>query len=158
MLKDKAKTVATEEVGNLIAKRIPADKQEEFAAKWDESPEAGVKFAAEAIGIDKLAEALESADEQNAALAAELRARGAEGLRDLWIQIAIALAGAGGTLFGLKKSSTLGKILSAVVKGIQGYVDTSGNGAELKKSIKTEAQAAGVKPKLDQAVAKVVKG
>lgn len=153
-LKEQVKDGVTQGVGDELAKRIPEDRREEFAAVWAADPAAGAKLAAEIIGVDKLADALEAADAANAELAAELRARGAEGLKDLWIQVALAIAGAAGTLFGLKKSSTAGRILGAVIRGVQGYIDTSGNGAALKAAIKTEANAAGIRPKLDQQVAK----
>ena len=157
-LKDQVKDGVTQGVGDELAKRIPEERRAEFEAAWAEDPAEGAKLAAEIIGVDKLADALEEADAANAALAAELRSRGAAGLKDLWIQVAIALVGAGGTLFGLKKASTAGRILSSVIRGVQSYIDTSGNGADLKKSIKTEANAAGVRPKLDAKVAKVAKG
>ena len=160
-LKEAGKGLATDAVHDEIASRLPEEKRPEFEDAWSKDPGEGIVYAVETVGVDKFADLLEKMNEDNASLAAELREKGAEGLRDLWIQIALALAGGAATTIATRSKSKWARIAQAVINAgnVMIQKDTTGEAAAtFKDAAKTQANALGVKPALDVAVAKATAG
>lgn len=153
VLKDKAKAVAVQETGDLIAKKLPVEKRDEFLRRYNDDVGDGIKFAAETIGVDKLADTLEELDSENKRLADEIRAGGADAAKRLWAEIVGAFVLAGlSHVAGRKKGASLPKKLLRVV------ISALGDPApDVKERIKQQARAEGVKSHLDREVAKVKK-
>lgn len=160
VIKDQAKAAVTQEVGDLVAKKLPAENQAEFRDLWEVDKGAATKYAAEIVGIDKLADIVAEADAenvalnaQNRALADQIRAGGSEVVKTQWAAIAMALLGTGGTLFGISKRNKWVKVLRAVIGGVGAI--TGDEVAPVKKAIEKKAKAAGVAVVLDKEIAKV---
>lgn len=157
LLKDAGADLAKDKTGEVIARELPAEYQEAFLVKWTNDPKEGIKFAAEVAGVEALARALEKADAANKELADQVRAGGSQAAKDLWIQIALALAAAGAAAVGRSTRNKWAGVAQSVIRGVQGFLQSGPEGnQELKAEISRAAKAAGTKATLDQVVAQTV--
>lgn len=154
--KTEAKEAATTEFGKLVSKQLPPEKQAEFDALYETSPKEALIFATETIGVDKIADQLEKADEANKELADQLRKGGTDFAKMQWAAILAALLGGGGSLFGLSRRNKWVKVARTLIKGVGAFTQSEEASTQLKAEIKRKANEAGVKPILDREVAKVM--
>lgn len=166
LVKEKAAEGVTAKVRDSIASQLPEDKREAFTAKWDAGDTKGATImAAEAVGADKFAAIVENIKTdneelraQNAELAADIRERGVDAVKERWASIAVALTTTLLGLFGLKRGSKWYGVAATVIGGVQGFMRQGPQGnRQLLDSIEKEAESKSIKPQLDEAVAEVLK-
>jgi hypothetical protein len=166
LVKEKAAEGVTAKVRDTIATQLPEDKRDAFTAKWDAGDTKGATvLAVEAVGADKFADIIENIKTdneelraQNAELAADIRERGVDAVKERWASIAVALSTTLLGLFGLKRGSKWYSVASTIIGGVQGFLKAGQEGnAELMAHIKSEAILNSNKAEVDAAVGKVLK-
>ena len=166
LVKEKAAEGVTAKVRDTIATQLPEDKREAFTAKWDAGDTKGATaLAVEAVGADKFADIIENIKTdneelraQNAELAADIRERGVDAVKERWASIAVAFSTTLLGLFGLKRGSKWYSVASTIIGGVQGFLKAGQEGnAELMAHIKSEAILNSNKADVDAAVGKVLK-
>lgn len=166
VIKDKAAEGVTTKVRDTIANQLPEDKREAFTAKWDAGDTKGATvLAVEAVGADKFADIIENIKTdneqlraQNAELAADIRERGVDAVKERWASIAVALGTTLLGLFGIKRGSKWYGVAATVIGGVQGFLKAGPEGnAELMANIKREGILNSNKAEVDAAVGVILK-
>lgn len=153
VVREQAAAGVESKVGETISAQLPVEKRAEFDAKWATDKSGAVKFASEAIGVDKLSAALVKADANNAELAADLQARGVDAAKDRWLELGLAGISAVIGATGIAKRNKWAGIADTMIHGVQGFLKQGPEGnAELMASIKSSAIANGNKHVLDAVV------